>query len=150
MKTARSHRARKSGSANFERSRRLPASLGASGSIIEIGECTAELGKFEMESVFQKSLWPAPPPGEGEMWLGAHEERADVGGPGGNWRAPRPVQFPAQLSHELGVRYRVWGGDIEDARNFRTLNGFDEHAHQIGDVDPAHVLLSRPDMSAEE
>src|SRR5437588_10786635 len=115
MKTARSQRSRKSGSPNLESSRRLPASLGLSGSAIEIVECTAELGKFEMESAFQKSLRPATPPGQREARFGAHEKRADVRGPRGNRRAPRPVQNAPQLSHEFGIRDRIWTSDVKHA-----------------------------------
>src|SRR5205085_805900 len=150
MKTARSQRARKSGSPNFESSRRRPASLGLAGSAVKIVECTAELGKFEMESAFQKSLWPATPPGQREARFGAHEKRADVRGPRGNRRAPRPVQNVPQLSHEFGIRDRIWTGDIEDSRELRTLDRFDEHARQIRHVDPAHVLLSRTNATAEK
>src|SRR5437588_3654862 len=127
MKTARSQRARKSGSPNFESSRRLPASLGLAGSAVKIVECTAELGKFEMESAFQKSLRPATPPGQREARFGAHEKRADAGGPRGNRRAPRPVQNAPQLSREFGIRDRIWTGDIEDARELGTLHPFYQH-----------------------
>src|SRR3954451_23380905 len=98
MNTARSHRARKSGSANFESSRRLPASLSVGGSAVEVGKCTAELGKFEMESAFQKSLWPTTPPGQCKARLRAHQKRADVGGPSGNRGAPRPMQGATQCA----------------------------------------------------
>src|SRR5205085_8824656 len=110
MKTARSQRARKRGSPHFERSRRLPASLGVSGSTIEISECTTERGKFEMESAFQKFPGPASPSGKGKARLGAHDECADVGGPRGDWRAPWAVQHASQLAHELGVRDRIRTG----------------------------------------
>src|SRR5438270_11758473 len=150
MKTARSQRARKSGSPNFESSRRRPASLGLAGSAIDIVECTAKLGKFEMESAFQKSLRPATPPGQREARFGAHEKRADVRGPRRNRRAPRPVQNAPQLAHEFGIRDRIWTGDIEDARELGTLDRFDEHARQIRDVDPAHVLAAVTDTPAQK
>src|SRR4051812_34239365 len=117
MNTARSHRAKKSGSPNFESNRRRPASLGVSESTVEICECTAELGKFEMESAFQKSLWPAASSGESEMRLSAHEERADVRGPGRNGRAPGAVQSAPQLAHKLGVRDRIRPGYVVNSRD---------------------------------
>src|SRR3954447_657537 len=128
MKTARSQRARKSGSPNLDSNRRFPASLGLSGSTVEIGECTAEIGKFEMESAFQKSLGAAPPPGQGEARFGAHEKRADARGPRGNWRAPWPVQNAPQLTHEFGIRHGIWASDVEDSGDVWTLNRVDKHA----------------------
>src|ERR1051326_1430635 len=117
MKTARSQRARNSGSANWESRWRRPASLGLIRSTVEIVECTAELGKFETESVFQKSLGPATPPSQREARFGAHEKRADARGPGGNWRTPRPVQNAPQFAHELGIRHRVRTGNVENSRD---------------------------------
>src|SRR4051812_42461228 len=98
MKTARSQRARKSGSPNLDRSRRFPASLELSGSAVEIVECTAELGKFEMESAFQKSLGLATPPGQGEARLGAHDKGRGPGRPRGNRRGSGLGQCAPQLA----------------------------------------------------
>src|ERR1700682_5093612 len=100
MKTARSQRARKSGSPIFDRSRCLPASLrcpvrigGAEtgSSRVEIVECTGELGEFEVESAFQKSFGTTASPSQSKTRLRAHEERADPGGKCRDRRTPRPM-----------------------------------------------------------
>src|SRR5436190_19662993 len=107
MKIARFQVARKSGSPIFARRRRLPISLrervadagatpicwstGVASASEEIGECTAKIGKLKTESVFQKSSRPAAPSGERKARFGAHQARADSGGPCWHGRAPGPM-----------------------------------------------------------
>ena len=52
--------------------------------------------------------------------------------------------------HELGVRYRIRCGRVEDPGNIIVLDRRQKHPVQIGDVNPTSKLLTAADRAAEK